>query len=258
MLMQEETVMRMIKTIAHRGFAAVAPENTLAAFRKALEHLPDMIECDVWRTKDVGIVVIHDPDVDRTTNGHGLVADMTVADLKKLDAGSWFHPAFAGEQIPTLEETLDLVKGSGVTLVIEVKEEGIEDQVVAAVQERGMSSQVRFTTDLYSVGMRLPALDPDIQFTPTINYPGKIDDETAVLLADEAASVNGTIFGVNYTAITPPLVDAVHAANMQLMAWTVDREEDIRVMADIGVDVITSNDIELLNRVLSAIGQSAL
>lgn len=246
--------MRAIRTIAHRGFSSAAPENTLAAFRKAIELKPDMMECDVRRCKDGHIVVIHDPKVDRTTNGAGAVADMSLAEIKELDAGSRFGPEFAGERIPTLEELLDLVKGSGVRLIIEIKEQHLEDDVVAMVRKRDMSPDVFIASFQYPIGVRLPELDPEIRFIPLIGLPHKVGEEEAVRLADEAAAVNGSIFGVNYTAITPALVRATHAANMQLMAWTVDDEENIRSMVEMGLDVIASNDPALLLRVLSEIG----
>ncbi len=95
--------------LAHRGLMADAPENTLPAFAAAIE-LGFSIEVDVWQTRDGHLVVIHDPSVNRTTNGKGTVAQMTLSEIRALDAGRWFHPAFAGSRIPTLEEVFKLVK----------------------------------------------------------------------------------------------------------------------------------------------------
>ena len=97
--------------IAHRGFSGVAPENTLAAFRKAIDVGADMFELDVLLSQDEHVVVIHDDTLERTTNGTGKVIDHTLAELQALDAGSWFSPEFAGEPIPTLEDALRLAKG---------------------------------------------------------------------------------------------------------------------------------------------------
>lgn len=88
-------------TLAHRGASGYAPENTLAAFDKAIELGADMIETDVRQTKDGHLVLFHDPSVKRTTNGQGLVSELTLAELKALDAGSWFGREFAGQRIPT-------------------------------------------------------------------------------------------------------------------------------------------------------------
>ena len=245
--------MQSVSAIAHRGFAKAAPENTLAAFRKAIELRPDFVECDVRRSKDGQLIVIHDQSVDRTTNGKGLVADMTLAELRQLDAGSWFRPEFAGERLPTFEEVLDLAKGQTV-LVIEIKEAGSEDQVIDLIKGREMSGEVMICSFHYKVGVRMPLLDPQIPFSPIIHIPQPAGPEEAVRLADEAAAVNGSIFAVNYQAITPALMDATHSANMMLEAWTVDNEADMRRLVEIGVDVIGSNDIELLIRVLGETG----
>ena len=98
---------------AHRGAAGLAPENTLAAFRMAIELGADAAELDLQTTKDGVVVVIHDDTVDRTTDGRGRIGDLTLAEIKQLDAGAKFSPAFRGERVPTLRELIDLVKASG-------------------------------------------------------------------------------------------------------------------------------------------------
>lgn len=108
------------EVIAHKGASGTAPENTLVAFKKAIDLGVDMIEIDVRHTKDGEIVVIHDETLDRTTNGRGLVHDYTLAEIKELDAGSWFDPAFRNEKVPTLKEALDLINGS-CKVLIEIK-----------------------------------------------------------------------------------------------------------------------------------------
>jgi len=242
-----------VSAVAHRGFSSVAPENTLAAFRKAIELCADMVECDVRRSGDGRLVVIHDPTVDRTTNGRGAVADMSLAELRELDAGSWFSAEFAGERIPTLEEVLDLPRGRS-KLIVEVKEEGLEDEVVSAAEARGMDDEVLVASFHYRIGVRMPELDTRFPFIPLACLPRNADEDESVRVADEAASVNGWMFGVNHTAITPALVRATHAANLRLMAWTVNNEEDIRSVVEMGVDAIASNDLALLLRVLAEIG----
>ncbi len=100
-----------ILAVGHRGTVRFAPENTLAAFRKAIELGLDLIEMDVRETKDGHLVIMHDATVDRTTNGKGQVAELTLAEIKRLDAGSWFSPQFAGERVPTLDEALAALAG---------------------------------------------------------------------------------------------------------------------------------------------------
>ncbi len=103
-----------IQIVAHRGANKVAPENTLSAFKKALAFGADMIEIDVHLTKDHQLIVIHDEELNRTTNGTGNVSDYTLAELRKFDTGSWFSKEFKGEQLPTLSETLELINGKAI------------------------------------------------------------------------------------------------------------------------------------------------
>jgi len=131
--------------IAHRGSSSVAPENTLAAFSRAVTDFADAVEFDVHLTKDNQIAVIHDDRIDRTTNGGGFVRDFTLSDLKQFDAGSWFDGKFSSEKIPSLAEVLELVSGK-VAINIEIKEErlryqrvDIVDNCLKILREFGMS-----------------------------------------------------------------------------------------------------------------------
>ena len=112
-----------IQVIAHRGASAYAPENTLAAFERAIALHADWFELDCHLTKDGEVMVMHNGDVDKTTNGQGRIADMTLAELKALDAGSWFAPEFAEEPVPTLGEALDLAK-ERIGVYVEIKDAG--------------------------------------------------------------------------------------------------------------------------------------
>jgi glycerophosphoryl diester phosphodiesterase len=123
--------------IAHRGASGFAPENTLAAIDLAMKSDAQMIEIDVHLSKDGHVVVIHDQTVDRTTNGSGKVNEMTLDELKQLDAGSWFSDEFAGERLPTLQEVMSLIDGKK-KLLIEIKSgvntyPGIERKVAEAL-----------------------------------------------------------------------------------------------------------------------------
>ena len=110
-----------MKLFAHRGVSGEAPENTLAALKAAAESGAHGIELDVQLTKDAQIVVIHDETIDRTTNGTGYVKDMTWEQLRTYDAGSWFHPSFKGESIPSLEEVLDVVTAHHESMIINIE-----------------------------------------------------------------------------------------------------------------------------------------
>jgi len=109
------------RVIGHRGAAAYAPENTLAGFALAAEQGVTWVEFDVRLTRDGVPVLIHDDSLDRTTNGFGPVVNATLKEIKALDAGSWFDPRFAGEEVPTLAEALDVIHDCGMVPNIEIK-----------------------------------------------------------------------------------------------------------------------------------------
>ena len=125
--------------IAHRGASGTAPENTMAAIRKAMQSEAACIEIDIHLSKDNELVVIHDYTVNRTTNGSGKIAEMTLTEIQSLDAGSWFAPGFAGEMVPTLQEVIEFINGEKV-LLIEIKGgvakyPGIAEKLIKMIQE---------------------------------------------------------------------------------------------------------------------------
>ncbi|KKX26222.1 glycerophosphodiester phosphodiesterase family protein [Rhizobium sp. LC145] len=136
----------------HRGHSAGAPENTLAAFRKAFEHAGPLVTCetDLSMTSDGELVLMHDKTVDRTTNGHGIVQNMTYAELSKLDAGSWFGKKFAGERIPLLRDALHLGRELGIVFQLELKiydrNEVIIAKLRALIDELGCADLLQFSS----------------------------------------------------------------------------------------------------------------
>lgn len=159
----------MIKTLvlAHRGASKIAPENTEAAFQKAMQMGADGVELDVQLTKDKKLVVIHDERVDRTTNGIGYVKDLTLKEIKKLDAGSYFSPKFAGEKILTLEEALELTRNSKLINIeiknIIIKYKNIEREVVSIIKKMNLESKVICSSfNHYSIAM-IKQLSPEIK-----------------------------------------------------------------------------------------------
>jgi len=225
--------------VAHRGASGQAPENTLAAYRLALAQGARAAETDVFLTADGHVVALHDRTLDRTTDGTGAVADHTLAQLRSLDAGSWFDPGFAGEGVPTLGELLDLTRDAAV-LCVEIK---AGDGIVAAIAEqldaRAMRDQVViFSFDADAVGQAGVVL-PDVPSlllasrsgSPRIYDPGVIDQ--ALLLAADA-------LGFNHQALTQSLVDGAHAAGLAVFTYTVNKQADLMRVRELGVDgVIT-------------------
>lgn len=159
--------------IAHRGAALRAPENTMASFREAYSQKADVIELDVHRTKDGHLVVMHDPRVDRTTDGTGEIRNMTLEEVKKLDAGSWFGPQFNGEKVPALEDVLDWAKGK-VRVDIELKDTelypGIEKDLIDMIRKRNAAGDIMITSfnrkTIETVQQLAPEIKTGYLFTP--------------------------------------------------------------------------------------------
>jgi glycerophosphoryl diester phosphodiesterase len=242
--------------VAHRGASAEGPENTLAAFRLALEQGAPAVECDVHLSADGYPVVIHDETVDRTTNGKGAVAALTRAALRGLDAGSWRGPQFAGEPIPTLEETLGLCAGRA-RLFIEIKmgraqEERVRlvdatlEAVGGAVAQRGRTevAVISFDPEVVAlVARRRPDLPLGLLWGPRQalgQRPGALLRKAADLGAGFAAPHHGLV--------DRAFVGAAREAGLPVSVWTVDDPSRMRALVDLGVQGVTTNrpDLALL------------
>ncbi len=125
--------------------------------------------------------------------------------------------------------------------------------MTALVADRGMDTEVLLASFRHQIGVRLFELAPDIPFIVLVGLDHELVGSEAVQLVDEAAAVNGSIFGLNYTAITPDVVSACRSANLSLMAWTVDKAENMMDMVKVGVDMLASNDLDLLLRTLAEV-----
>lgn len=233
--------------VAHRGASREAPENTLTAFGLALDAGAAAIECDVQRTRDGRLVVIHDQTVDRTTDGRGPVGALAFEDLRRLDAGRWFGPAFAGERVPSLDEVLDLVRGRAFVL-LEIKHgpvfyEGIERQVADALRRRGMAEAALVMSFDHPAVRTMRAEAPEI--ATAIVYDARPVDAAAAARAAAADALCP-----RWTLLTAGAVAEAHEAGLGVFPWTIDEEEPMRRCLAWGVDGVTSNDARLLARVV--------
>ena len=232
-----------VLAIAHRGGSRQAPENTIPAFRFALDEGVRALECDVQRTRDGRLVVIHDQTVERTTNGRGAVATLTFEELRRLDAGSWFGPGFAGTRVPEVEELLDLVRGRAL-LQIEIKNapafyDGIERQLLDAVRRRGMEEDVFFMSFDHVSVRTVRELAP--RSPCGIIYAARLVDAPAA-----ARAAGADALCLHWAFATPDVLEAAHRDGLRVLVWTVDDEADARRCLALGVDGITSNDTRLL------------
>ncbi len=226
--------------IAHRGASARAPENTLVAYREAMALGALIAETDVHLSADGEVIVIHDRTVDRTTGGTGAVAEMTLAQIRELEAGSWKGPQFAGEPVPTLGELLDLAKGK-LTLCVEVKAgQGIEERIVELLRERDQLDQVLvFSFDAAAVS-RFEELEPRIPTVFLARAPrGGLPYGSAAVDAAEAAGAD--VLGMDHRRVEPLVVREAHARGFPVFVWTVNQPEAIRAAVEVGVDAVISD-----------------
>lgn len=223
---------------AHRGASGEAPENTMAAFKLAVEQQADGIELDVQMTADGRLVVIHDELLDRTTDGSGLVAQHTYEQLRGLDA-SWKFTAYRGEGIPLLEQVLELLAPTRLELNIELKNsiipyEGMEEAVVRLVRQYGMEKQVVLSSfNHYSV-VQLTCMAPEME--AAILY------EAGLFRPWEyAAGLGARALHPQFYSVTPEIAANARLSGMRVRPWTVNEEADFRRLASAGVDAVITN-----------------
>lgn len=237
------------KVIAHRGFSGIAPENTLAAFQKAIDAGVEYFELDIHKTKDDSVVVIHDSSVDRTSSNEmkGKVEEMTYAELSRVRAGysGKFGDKFSDEKVPTLREALQLAKGR-IKVCLEIKVTGAEEQVMQTLKELKMKDEVIIFSFLYPALAKIRQLDKNIDILYLIGAA----DETTI---DYAKVINAQAIGAGGgRPLTKEYVDKVHANGLEIWRWTVDDETAMKQLIGIGVDGIISN---FPDRVLKLIKQ---
>lgn len=224
--------------IAHRGASGIAPENTLAAFKKAIEIGVDAVELDLHGTADGEIVVIHDATLDRTTNMHGPVKQTTLETIKCADAGAWFSPEFAGETVPTLSEALAFITDNAIAL-LEIKDGTIAEAVVQKICEMDMLELTVVISFHTSVLQTVRSLESRI---PTGWLIGSNNGHThPIQLCQQLGAIGSSLLNVNHLLITDEFAYEVRRRGITLWSWTVDDIECMRQMQAFGVQGITSN-----------------
>ena len=249
-----------IAVAAHRGSSGVAPENTIAAVRLALQQHADVMENDIQRTKDDALVIVHDTNLVRTTDVEQVfperapwnVRDFTLAEIKRLDAGSWFDPSFAGERVPTLREWVKTV-GSRAGMLLEVKSPELYPGI-----EIDVDKELRSLPD-FRAALRRGEVDvQSFNHAWLRSYKDRAPDvpvgvlfgtrPTEAQIADAATwaqQVNPAL-----RVIDEATVDRVHAHGMEIHVWTVNAGQDMRRAASWGVDGIITNYPQVLREIL--------
>jgi|SRR5579875_305751 len=224
--------------IGHRGAPGHAPENTMASFRRAVELGASFIETDLRLSHDARFVAMHDATLDRTTNGRGLVRDFTLGQLRELDAGGWYGQSFAGERIPTLEEILQFAREKDVVFYLEIKHEfgwGVHHAIAGALRGADDAAArtvvISFEPNLLE---RLRRLDATL-------LTGFLFETPPANTMEQALKIGARQILPRADLVTPELVKAAHSAGLQVATWTVNSEEQMARLAEMGVDGIMSD-----------------
>lgn len=226
----------------HRGASKYAPENTLSAFQIAFDQGAPAIELDVMLSADERLVVIHDPTIDRTTNGRGKVNELMLEDLKKVDAGSKFSEKYQGERIPTLEEVFDLTKG-GFLINIELKNyhcprDCLVEKAVDLVINRKMHNSVIFSSFLLGNMIKIRKHLPDIPAALLTfgGWLGKLE------ISSMLRFLSPHFIHPDYQLIDERFIQREHAHDRRVNAWTVDESADLQRFIKADIDGIITDD----------------
>ena len=231
--------------IGHRGYHAKYPENTPVAFEAAIQAGAAMIELDVMLSRDRKVVVIHDEILDRTTNGKGSVADFTLAELKQLDAGSWFGAQFAAQQIPELSEVLDLVNDR-TYINIEIKStayqpshppDAIEKQVVELLRQKNRLGTCMISSFDVNVLEQIAFMENPPATAFISNKPA---NKKTVNMCSRLKVFS---WHPDHRVVKLNQVKQMHAAGIRVFPYNVDQPEDFARMRDMQVDGVITSDL---------------
>ncbi len=227
--------MYYFETLGHRGAPKQAPENTLLSFQRAIDIGVDWIEFDLRRSRDGVLVVIHDDTVDRTTDGKGKVSDMTFGELRMLDAGN-------GQKIPSLRQVIDLARGR-VKMDMEIKERGIEGDIVDAIRSSGIVRQCMVSSFIYDSIRKVKELNPDIL---TAAIMDKLPRNTGKCLDALFDDVNTRTLMISKKIAMEPFVGEVRRLGFSLGIWNADTPAEIERYAAMDPLYLCSNYPERL------------
>lgn len=227
---------------AHRGASAVAPENTIAAFRAAAEQGAKWVELDVALLADGTLVVIHDDSVDRTTSGTGSLGQISRADLERLDAGAWFGSEFAGERIPTLEEALKALGELGLNANVEIKQhthhkslDQLTSAVQAALQTRSAATRIMISSFDAEALKAMHVLQPELELAML----------WSTIPADweaQLAAIPSTTIHLDYKALSIGLLEAAKQRGIKVRAWTCNEPEALTSFWTAGLSGVITDD----------------
>jgi glycerophosphoryl diester phosphodiesterase len=241
-------------SIAHRGHCTELPENTRLAYEQAIRYGVEMIECDVHLTRDGQLVMLHDSTLDRTTSGAGRVAEATWDEIQRLDAGAWFGAAFAGQRVPSTDETLRLFREAGIQGCFEVK--GDSDAEASRVALALADLLVRHDALGFAVmsSYSHAALRLAKQRVPELVLaPERLPDDQPADPPEavrQARALEAGILQHHYALMTPELVRALHDHDIALWAWPTTSAESVAQSVALGADAVMGDDVRTMMAVL--------
>lgn len=236
----------MSKIFAHRGYSGKYPENTMIAFKKALECGVDGIELDVQLTKDGEVVIIHDETIDRTTTGKGFVVDYTYEELERFDASFKFKD-LGFNKIPTLREYFQLVKDYDIVTNVELKTGineylGIEEKVWELIKEYNLEEKVIISSFNHFSVMRMKKIAPQLKY-------GFLSEDWIIDAGKYTHSHGVQCYHPRFNNLVPDVIKELKKYNLEINTWTVNLEEDMRYLYSNNIDVIITNYPELAQEI---------
>jgi glycerophosphoryl diester phosphodiesterase len=229
---------RNYRIVAHRGASAYEPENTLRAFQRAIELGADMSELDLHVSKDGALIVMHNSSVDETTNGHGLIRDLTLAELQQLDAGK-------GERIPTLQQVIDLVRGHN-GLYIELKAPETPRPTISLLRANQFTSNVQVIVGSFQANLvrETKELAPELSVALLVGPVYSADELVAMARAARADYIHlcwERRAPQPHQLLTSDLFHTLRQANLGIVLWHEERAEELAILRTLDVDAICTN-----------------
>ena len=255
-LVQSQEKKWMPLNLAHRGLSFLAPENTLIAFKMAAAVGADGTECDVYLSKDGIPVLSHDRNVKRTMGVDADITSKTFEEIRRLDAGVWKGKHFAGEVPPTLEEYLLVLKDSPCRPIVEIKQEGIEKEVIDVIRKTGMVEKTIIVCFVDKTLATVRQIEPKLQ-VGLIRGGGKFKgdpesyaEELAQELMDRASKIDTDVVSLQHGLISEKLVKILHDKGYYVWAWTINDVPRMHTLLDWGLDSVTSDRSDVLAEVI--------
>jgi len=252
--------------IGHRGYCQIAPENTLPSFKLAMAAGADLVELDYYHSKDGQLVVMHDPDLDRTTDATNKwggrrikVESKTAAEIQTLDAGKWFEPKYAGTKVPLLTEALDTIQNGNVTLI--ERKGGDPDTCIKLLKGKGLINQVVVQSFDWQYLRGFHEQEPD-QVLGALGPPVKLPDgtkpagtgkELGSAWLDELQK-SGAKVAVWNNKVSKQAVELAHQRGLKVWVYTINDPAEANRLLDMGVDGIITNNTSLIWRTIALRG----